>query len=677
MLDASASLWEDVMSRLRQATTGEFQILDELGRGGMAAVYLAHDLALNRRVAIKVMAPGLLLGPGMVERFRQEAITVANLNHPHIVTIHAVRQAAGLHYFVMKLIPGASVERIIREVRPLSIPVVQALVHQIAGALQYAHRRGVIHRDVKPSNILLDDDGNAVVTDFGIAKVVESPSHTQTGATIGTPAYMSPEQCWSREVTAASDQYSLGIVVYEMLTGKPPFSGPTLAILRAHTEEPPPPILDARPECPPHIAQAVHRMLDKEASARWPTVLRAAEAMGCRQPNDDDSVRDDLLRLSQLGPDHPLQTIYTPHSPIPVRSRPDPPVSPAPAKVPEESIEVRIRPSPASPAPVAGPQESPVPQPQSVVGDRWRFSKLWWLVPAAAMIALGLWWTNQGDTEPSVVAHDPVVDTVRPPEPPEPPSVQVASVEVAGVPQRVVSGDRFFLAATARGAQGEALAGREVSWASDRPGIAEVSETGEVTARAPGRAAITATVGRETASVSVVVLSQRVVAAKVTPASLRLEVGDTAVVRASLVDDRGQAVPSVVIWEASDSRIAMVTQDGKVIARGPGTTRIVATGDGVQGVSTVTVRDGGGPPQPPPPTARRTAILRMLVAPWADVTIDGQARGRRTRGEDTLVAGVPHRVQFAREGYVPVDTLVTLRPAERRLIRILLTRRVP
>jgi serine/threonine protein kinase len=226
MLDASASLWEDVMSRLRQATTGEFQILDELGRGGMAAVYLAHDLALNRRVAIKVMAPGLLLGPGMVERFRQEAITVANLNHPHIVTIHAVRQAAGLHYFVMKLIPGASVERIIREVRPLSIPVVQALVHQIAGALQYAHRRGVIHRDVKPSNILLDDDGNAVVTDFGIAKVVESPSHTQTGATIGTPAYMSPEQCWSREVTAASDQYSLGIVVYEMLTGKPPFPVP-------------------------------------------------------------------------------------------------------------------------------------------------------------------------------------------------------------------------------------------------------------------------------------------------------------------------------------------------------------------------------------------------------------------------------------------------------------------
>ena len=187
--------WDQVVLQLRKATVGEFVIVRELGRGGMATVFLAHDIALNKKVAIKVMAPRLLMGKGMVERFRQEAETLANLKHPHIVTVHSLRQAEGLHFFIMNLIRGRSLDRIIHDVKQMPLPVARAILFQAGSALSHAHRRGVIHRDVKPANILMDEDGDAVVTDFGIAKVKEKKGHTGTGATVGTPAYMSPEQC--------------------------------------------------------------------------------------------------------------------------------------------------------------------------------------------------------------------------------------------------------------------------------------------------------------------------------------------------------------------------------------------------------------------------------------------------------------------------------------------------
>ena len=662
----TVSPWDEVLERLRAATAGDFQIIGELGRGGMAAVYLAHDLSLNRKVAIKVMAPGLLLGPGMVERFKQEAVTVANLSHPNIVTIHGVRQAAGLHYFVMKLIPGASLERVVREVRPLPLPVVQALAYQIGCALHYAHRRGVIHRDVKPSNILLDEEGNAVVTDFGIAKVVESPSHTQTGTTVGTPAYMSPEQCWSREVTAASDQYSLGIVIYEMLTGKPPFSGPTLGILRAHTEDVPGPILDARPECPPDLAAAVHRMLEKEPAARWPSVLRAVEALGGHLVRDGEPVGAELARLSRLGPDHPLPVVPTPQSPIPV---PRPP-TPVPAG---EKIEVRMRPPPAapSPPPVSAPPVSPPREPASPPGRDW-FSSLpryWWGLPGALALGLLLWlaWPSSEPPEGGPAASR---DTAGPV---EPPILTVATLELSGAPERVLAGDQFLLAATARGARGEALPGREVAWSSSRPAVAEVTAEGEVTALAPGRATITARSEAESASVVVSVRARRAATASVQPATVRLRVGDSTQVRARLLDERGDEVDGVVIWDSSDPAVAGVSQRGVVSARAAGSARIVATADGISGRATVVV----APAEPTAGRPSRPAVLRMLVSPWANVSIDGRARGQRVRGEDTLEAGVPHRLRFTRDGYQTIDTVLTLRPAEQRLLRILMKRRAP
>ena len=264
------SPWTAVAARLQAATLGEFEIITEIGRGGMAAVYLARDLALNRRVAIKVMSPGLLLGAGMVDRFRQEAITVANLQHAHIVSIHGVRQLEDLHYFVMQFVPGRSLEAVLRDKGALDLHVVRAWLYQVGTALSYAHRRGVIHRDIKPGNILLNADGEAIVTDFGIAKVAESPSHTQTGTVVGTPVYMSPEQCYAKELTGASDQYSLGVVAFEMLAGRPPFSGSSFALMRAHTDEPPPPIRQIRADVPETVEAALDRMLAKRPDARFP-----------------------------------------------------------------------------------------------------------------------------------------------------------------------------------------------------------------------------------------------------------------------------------------------------------------------------------------------------------------------------------------------------------------------
>jgi serine/threonine-protein kinase len=322
---ADTSPWTAVAARLQYATLGEFEIMTELGRGGMAAVYLARDLALNRRVAIKVMAPGLLHGPGMIERFRQEAVTVANLQHAHIVSIHAVRQLEDLHFFVMQFVPGRTLETVLRDVGALPIPVVRAWLYQMSSALGYAHRRGVIHRDVKPGNILLNADGEAIVTDFGIAKVAESPSHTQTGTVVGTPVYMSPEQCYARELTGASDQYSLGVVAYEMIAGRPPFSGSSFALMRSHTDEPPPPLAEARPDVPPAMDAALMRMLAKRPEDRFATLAEALVSLGATAVAPDDPLTAELQKLAAVGErlEQLADVIRTPASPVPkTRERP-------------------------------------------------------------------------------------------------------------------------------------------------------------------------------------------------------------------------------------------------------------------------------------------------------------------------------------------------------------------
>ncbi|HKV69868.1 MAG TPA: serine/threonine-protein kinase [Gemmatimonadales bacterium] len=309
-----------MLELLRRSTIGEYDVLGELGRGGMATVYLAHDIALDRKVAIKIMNPQILLGPGMIDRFKREARTAGSLSHPHIIPIYLVREAGQILFFIMKYVEGRSLDSIIKEQGALPVKMVQAILVQVGGALGYAHRRGVVHRDIKPANIMIDDEGWAVVTDFGIAKVAEASGLTQSGATVGTPVYMSPEQASARDITGASDQYSLGVVAYEMLTGKPPFGGDSiLAIMRGHLFDPLPPVTATRPDCPPVLAAAISRMLEKEPERRWGSLEEAATAVGTAPMAMDDPVRTRMIELARSGTKvRRISLPATPRSPIPV-----------------------------------------------------------------------------------------------------------------------------------------------------------------------------------------------------------------------------------------------------------------------------------------------------------------------------------------------------------------------
>ena len=310
-----------VIDALRRATIGEYEVMGLLGRGGMATVYLAHDIALDRKVAIKVMSPHLISGEGMAERFKREARTAGSLSHPHIIPIYAVKEAGDLLFFVMKFVEGRPLDSIIHEVGPLPFPMVQTIMQQVGSALGSAHRRGIIHRDIKPANIMVDVDGWAVVTDFGIAKVADKQGLTMTGATVGTPSYMSPEQCAAtKELGPASDQYSLGVVAYEMLSGRLPFGQESvMAIMYAHFNEPPPPIMTARADCPPAIAGAVMKMLEKDPENRWPTVESAVASFGAAPLAPDDPVRTQLMTLAMKGgASQLLAGLVTPQSPPPV-----------------------------------------------------------------------------------------------------------------------------------------------------------------------------------------------------------------------------------------------------------------------------------------------------------------------------------------------------------------------
>lgn len=314
---------DKLLERLRAATTGEYEIYGELGRGGMATVYLAHEISLDRKVAIKVMAPGMVYSTGLVERFKREARTAANLSHPNIIPIYAVREVDDLLFCVIKLVKGTPLDAIMRELGQLPIAMVQAILAQVGDALGYAHRHGVVHRDVKPGNILIDDDGWAVVTDFGIAKVPELEGLTLTGVAVGTPTYMSPEQGGGGEVTGAADQYSLGVVAYEMLAGRPPFTGTSMmAVLYSHFHDPPPSLEELRPDCPPELRDAVMRMLSKEPADRWPSLEDATAAMGARPLARDDPTRSQLITLARSGTSHRIVSqLRTPQSPIPLSNR--------------------------------------------------------------------------------------------------------------------------------------------------------------------------------------------------------------------------------------------------------------------------------------------------------------------------------------------------------------------
>jgi serine/threonine-protein kinase len=264
---------DPLLDRLLVAVGNQYLVDTEIGRGGMAVVYSATDLRLHRKVAIKVLPPELAFNADISERFMREAQTAANLTHSNIVPIYTVDEREGIVYFVMALVEGESLaQKLAREPR-LSVDEARKVLSQVADALGFAHSKGVVHRDVKPDNIMLDRaTGRPMVTDFGIARAAQGDTRlTVTGIAIGTPAYMSPEQALGeRELDGRSDIYSLGVIGYQMLAGETPFKASnTPAMLVKHVSETPRPLAMLRPDTPASLAHAIGRALAKKPEERW------------------------------------------------------------------------------------------------------------------------------------------------------------------------------------------------------------------------------------------------------------------------------------------------------------------------------------------------------------------------------------------------------------------------
>ncbi|MGH7559509.1 MAG: protein kinase domain-containing protein [Gemmatimonadales bacterium] len=273
---------EAIAGRLTAALAGRYVIERQFAQGGMATVFLARDVRHDRKVAFKVLRPELAAVIG-AERFLQEIRVTASLQHPHILPLHDSGEADSFLFYVMPFVDGESLrDRLVRE-RQLPIDDAIRLATEVAGALAYAHRRGVIHRDIKPENILIAS-GSAVVADFGIARAVTEAGGgrlTETGLSLGTPQYMSPEQATAdRELDGRSDVYALGAVVYEMLTGEPPYTGPTTqAVIAKLLTDTPRPVLAGRPTVPAHVAAAVHKALARLPADRFRGAQEFAEAL--------------------------------------------------------------------------------------------------------------------------------------------------------------------------------------------------------------------------------------------------------------------------------------------------------------------------------------------------------------------------------------------------------------
>ena len=303
---------------LRKATKGEYEIEGLLGQGGMAVVFKAKEIMLDRPVAIKVLPPELAFGPGMIERFKREARTAAQLNHPNIIPIYRVGEAARTMYFVMKYVEGRTLDGILDDAGRLEHPVAALMLQQVCAGLSYAHKRGVIHRDMKPSNVMIDDEGWALLMDFGIAKAAGSSTLTATGAALGTPYYMSPEQGGGKPVTPLSDQYALGVMAYQMLSGSVPFEGETVPeIITKHFFEEPRPLSELCPDCPERFRAAVHRAMAKKPEERFATLEEFVAEITAGEAGEDEAVRTQMVDMAKTVPGDAVPRVATPLSPIP------------------------------------------------------------------------------------------------------------------------------------------------------------------------------------------------------------------------------------------------------------------------------------------------------------------------------------------------------------------------
>jgi eukaryotic-like serine/threonine-protein kinase len=260
---------------------GRYEVEDLVGTGGMSSVYRARDNVLGRRVALKILHEHFSSDDEYVERFRREARAIARLNHPNIVTVIDRGEFEGRQFIVFEHVPGENLKNIVRRDGPLPVEETVALTHQIARGLAFAHQHGIVHRDVKPQNVLLDETGSPKVTDFGIARSIDpKDSITETGTMLGTSDYIAPEQASGRRVDERSDQYSLGVLLYELLSGEVPYPAESfMAAAMRHLNDPVPSLRERRADVPPEIDAIVARAMAKNPGDRFPSMAAMEAAL--------------------------------------------------------------------------------------------------------------------------------------------------------------------------------------------------------------------------------------------------------------------------------------------------------------------------------------------------------------------------------------------------------------
>ncbi len=341
-------------------TLGPYQVVEQIGQGGMATVFKAYHPAMDRYVALKILPSHFTQDETFVARFNQEARTLARLEHPHILPVYDYGEQDGTTYLVMRYIDAGTLNDLILKHGALDLKQTSHIMGHVARALGYAHSQGIIHRDIKPSNVLIDDQGNAFLTDFGIAKIVAGTAHfTGTGMLIGTPAYMSPEQARGQEIDQRSDIYALGVMLYEMVTGRVPFDAETpLAILMKHVNDPLPLPRQIKPGLPEILERVILKALVKLPEDRFQTAEKMAETLESAVaglPTD--------VALPPL-PGGATAVIPQPVPPLPESvpipqslsesapaSEPEPPAQPAPVHTPRPVAEPTPSPQPRKPFP--------------------------------------------------------------------------------------------------------------------------------------------------------------------------------------------------------------------------------------------------------------------------------------------------------------------------------------
>ncbi|HEU4941702.1 MAG TPA: protein kinase [Gaiellaceae bacterium] len=287
-----------------EVIAGRYELLELIGKGGMSSVWKAHDRLLDRQIAIKVLHPQYTEDEEYVERFRREARSVAQLSHPNIVTVIDRGEDAGRQFIVFEYVEGENLKELLGRTGPMPVRDALVLALQMARALSFAHGRGLIHRDVKPQNVLLNADGQAKMTDFGIAREVDVQGVTITGTVLGTSEYIAPEQARGQQVDAQTDVYSLGVVLYELLTGAVPYDGENfVTVALKHVNEPAPNVLERRPDVPPRVATAVERAMAKSPDDRFDSMEELChELEACLAELDPSSEEATMIARRPIVP---------------------------------------------------------------------------------------------------------------------------------------------------------------------------------------------------------------------------------------------------------------------------------------------------------------------------------------------------------------------------------------